>query len=74
MNMKYQKLKIVVWRMWSDVQIEDTCGELVQISERWYSLYSEMTTCIFYVPRFTYGKETVFYFWYFILNAILFYN
>ena len=32
--MKYQKLKIVVWSMWSDVQIQDTCGELMQITER----------------------------------------
>jgi len=32
--MKYQKLKYVVWSMWSDVEIEDTFGELMQISER----------------------------------------
>ena len=57
MNMKYQKLKIVVWSMWSDVQIQDTCGELMQITERWYSLYSEMNTCIFYVPRSKYCKQ-----------------
>ena len=31
MNTKYQKLKTVLWSMWSDVQIEDTCGELMQI-------------------------------------------
>jgi len=55
--MKYQKLKYVVWSMWSDVEIEDTFGELMQISERWYSLYSEITTRIFYVPRSTYCKQ-----------------
>jgi hypothetical protein len=33
MNMKFQKLKIVVCSMWSDVQIEYTCGELTQRSE-----------------------------------------
>jgi hypothetical protein len=32
--MKYQKLKIFVWSMWNDVEIEDTFGELMQISEQ----------------------------------------
>jgi hypothetical protein len=32
--MKYQRLKIVVWSMWIDVLIKDTCGELMQIGER----------------------------------------
>jgi hypothetical protein len=47
--MKYQKLKTIVWSLCSDVQIKDTCGELMQISEQRYSLYSELTTRIFYV-------------------------
>ena len=34
MNMKYQELKIVVWSLWSDVQIEEICGELMQTSEQ----------------------------------------
>jgi hypothetical protein len=70
--MKYQKLKIVFWIIWNDVEIEDTFCELMQISEQWYSLYSEMTTFIFYVPRSTYCKQQ--FFTSGILYSMLFYN
>jgi len=39
MNVKYQKLRIVVWSMESDVHGIRVCI-IIQIGERWHSLYS----------------------------------
>jgi len=42
MSIKYQKLKIVVLCMWSDVHRSCIWWITIQIGARWYSFYSEL--------------------------------